>query len=73
MGEDKKSLHDLLEQIAVQNGVSVEEVEREMRRTIDAAWDKPDPGAAESQRKLFPGGKPSIAEFIRVMAEQAKQ
>ena len=62
-----------VEQIAAQNGVSVDEVMRDMQSAIDATWDTPDPMAREKQRKLFPKGKPSIEEFIRVMAGQAKQ
>ena len=73
MGMDKKQLDGLLEQIAAQNGVSVDDVAREMQSTIDATWNNPDPTARESQRKLFPNGKPSIDEFILVVARQIKQ
>ena len=39
---------------------------------IDDAWDNTDPAVRERQRQLFPCGKPTPGEFIRVMAEQAK-
>ena len=61
----------LFEKIAAQYGISVSEVTREMRVAIDAAWNNPDPAIRARQRQLFPNGKPSIEEFIRVIAEQA--
>jgi len=43
----------------------------EMLAAIDAAWSNPDPMIQARQRQLFPNGKPTIEEFIRVMAKQA--
>jgi len=62
---------DPVEWVAVKNAVPVGEALREMQSALDAAWDSPDPAIRESQRALFPLGKPSIDEFIRVMAERA--
>jgi len=45
----------------------------EIQAAVDAAWNSPDPAARARQRQLFPAGKPSAAEFIRVMAEQIKK
>ena len=46
---------------------------KEMRAAIDDAWNNPDPAVRARQRMLFPDGKPSPAEFIRVMTEQVKK
>jgi len=63
----------IFEQIATQHGVSVTEVIREIQIAVDAAWNNPDPAIRAKQRQLFPNGKPSVEEFIRVMAEQAQK
>ena len=63
----------IFEQIAAQHGVSVTEVIREIQIAVDAAWNNPDPAIRAKQRQLFPNGKPSVEEFIRVMAEQAQK
>ena len=68
--EKRKKQADLLQQIATRYGVSVRELVWDMQAVIDATWDNPDPMARAKQRRLFPDGKPSIEEFIRVMAEQ---
>ena len=73
MERGNKQSNALFDRIAAQHGVSVDEAVREIQFVIDATWNHPDPVAREKQRKLFPGGKPSIEEFIRVMAKQAKQ
>ena len=71
MAKDSKPSNELLKKIATYHGVSVDEVVRDMQDTIDATWDNPDPTARKRQQELFPNGKPSIEEFIRVMAKQA--
>ena len=70
--KQKKKPQSMLEQIAQLHGVSVDEVVREMQAAIDAAWNSPVIAIQEQQRKLFPRGKPSVGEFILVMAAQAK-
>jgi len=70
--ENRKNPPDgLFEKIAVQFGVSTDEVVREMQAAIDTAWENSDPAVREMQRQMFPTGKPSIEEFIRVTVEQA--
>ena len=64
--------NELMKKIAAQHGVSVNEVMREMQDLIDATWGNPDPAAKKKQRELFPNGKPSIEEFIRVVVKQVK-
>ena len=69
----KKKLDGIIEQIAARNGVSADEVLREMQIALDAAWNSPDPAARQKQRELFPNGKPSVEEFISVTKKQVKQ
>ena len=45
---------------------------REMQAAVDAAWNDPDPAVQAEQRRLFPNGKPSVDEFIRVIADQIR-
>ena len=73
MTKDKKQSNELFKKIAAQYGVAVDEVVREIQDLIDATWDNPDPTARKKQQELFSNGKPSIEEFIRVMAKQIKQ
>jgi len=69
--KDRKSDSDnIFEQVAAKYGVPVEEVVRDMQEALDDAWDNSDPAARARQRQLFPKGKPSIEEFVRVMAKQ---
>jgi predicted lipoprotein len=63
----------IFEQIAAQYGVSVGEVVRDIQTAVDEAWNNPDPAIRARQRELFPNGKPSVEEFIRVMAEQVER
>jgi len=46
---------------------------KEMQAAVDAAWNDPDPAVQAEQRRLFPNGKPSVDEFIRVIADQIKK
>jgi len=62
---------DPVEWVAMMNAIPTGEALHEMQRALDAAWNNPDPAIRASQRALFPGGKPSVEEFIRVMAERA--
>jgi len=73
MAKGKKQANELFEKIASQHGVSVDRAVGEMQDLIDATWDNPDPTALKKQGELFPNGKPSIEEFIRVMAKQIQQ
>lgn len=57
--------------VAAQEGVSVAEVRRSMQEALDAAWANPE-GEAERQR-LFPGGKPSLEDFILGMAAELRE
>ena len=73
MKKRKNKPEGIFEKLAAQYGVSAGEVVREIQTALDAAWDNPDPAIRERQRAIFPNGKPSVEEFIRVMAERAKE
>lgn len=46
-------------------------IRHQMKKALDAAWRNPD--GAEVRQKLFPDGKPSPEEFIRVIANHIKE
>ena len=69
MAKDNKQSNELFKKIATHHGVSVDNAVRDMQDMIDATWHNPDPEAWKRQQELFPNGKPSIEEFIRVMAK----
>jgi len=73
MAKDKQQSNKLLKMIAAQHGVSVDEVLRDMQDAMNATWNNPDPAARRKQQELFPNGKPTLGEFIHVMAKQVKQ
>ena len=72
MNRRKSDVLKILRKIAVQHGVSVDEVERDILETIDAAWNDADPSVRTRQQELFPNGKPTVEVFIRKMAEQIR-
>lgn len=43
---------------------------KEIKKAIELAWDNPQ--GKDLRDKLFPNGKPSTDEFIRVVSEYAK-
>lgn len=43
----------------------------EMQQAIDMAWSSTDPDVVLFQLQLFPAGKPTVEEFIRVLAAEA--
>lgn len=73
MKKHKKLSGDFFDNIAKQNGVTTDEVKRELQATIDATWNSTEPAERARQRQLFPKGKPSIEEFITVMAREVKK
>ena len=44
-----------------------------MEEAIVVAWESEDPQVKAFQAKLFPNGKPTVEEFIAVMAEYVKK
>lgn len=49
-------------------GKETKTVRQEMEEAINAAWATTDPGAKAMQERLFPKGKPTVEEFIVIMA-----
>jgi hypothetical protein len=67
------SKHDkVVREIAKSHGISVDKVNREIQKAIDAAWNNPDLEVKTQQRLLFPKGKPTIDEFIDVVSKHVK-
>ena len=73
MAKDNKQSDELFKRIAARHGVSADEVTRDLQDMIDATWNNPDPATRKRQQELFPNGKPSVEEFIRVVTKQVKQ
>ena len=46
---------------------------KEMKKAIDLAWENPTMEQKLFQEKYFPEGKPTVEEFIRRVAELARQ
>ena len=54
--------------IAEQEGLTTDDVRREMQLVLNEAWASADPAAQQRQKELFPDGKPSLERFILVLA-----
>ena len=62
-----------IEDLAAQNGVSVEEIRREIEIAIDAAIANPDPEAQKQWEQILKDGrKPTPEEFIEYMADKIR-
>ena len=46
---------------------------KEMQKAIDAAWANPTAEQKLFQEKYFPGGKPTVKEFIKTVSAIARQ
>ena len=66
---NKKSINRCLETIALQNGVSIFEVKKEIQDAIDLAMSSPNP-ETQSQWRAIPckGEKPTPEEVIACLA-----
>lgn len=54
-------------------GESELQIRKDMQEALDAAWATDDPAAKELQERLFPGGKPSLEQFIVTMGRYIKE
>ena len=65
-GAVKMSVKAIYEHIARKNGVSAEEVERDIRIALQTAWkNPPDDGVTRAyQRRISPDGKPPSLEKV---------
>lgn len=50
---------------------SDEQIRRDLQEALDAAWESSDPAALQLQGELFPAGKPTLEQFIEVLAHYA--
>lgn len=61
----------ILEIVAAQNGITVEEAEREMMAAIRAAMASPDPQAQALWKQMCPDGKePDLDTFLTFVANR---
>lgn len=51
-----------IQKVADREGKSYAEIEAAIQEAIDFAWTNP--AAREYQNAMFPGGKPSVPEFV---------
>lgn len=69
-------LRKIYREVAKQNGVTVEEVKREMQEAIDAAYNSPynnDITRAYQDKIPRKGKVPTVDEFILYMADRTKK
>ncbi|MBQ6439215.1 MAG: hypothetical protein IJJ06_03625 [Mogibacterium sp.] len=59
-------MKDILKQVALQNGVSEEEVREEMQKSIHEAYLQKSPAFINT----FGDREPSVEEFLKKMADQ---
>lgn len=59
-------MKDILKQVALHNGVSEEDVRKEMQKSIHEAYLKKSPAFINT----FGDREPSVEEFIKKMADQ---
>lgn len=60
-------------QVAVQNGVSVAEVRRDIQEALDEGWNNPDPQVQEYWRSIpSKHEKPTIEEIIEYISKKVK-
>ncbi|NCC88057.1 MAG: hypothetical protein EOM05_09370 [Clostridia bacterium] len=63
----------LLLEVARKNGVSLEEVRKEINIAIDIAMNDPDPAVQERWKNMkFKGKQPTPEEFVIEMSKQIK-
>lgn len=60
----KKNMKNILEMVAQQEGVSVDEVRQEMELAIEEARNNPDPEKQANFKKMFGNSTPTPEEFI---------
>ena len=63
----------IIKQIAMQNGVTPEYVEEEMRKAMRAGMASTDPHAQELWKKIAPDGKePDLDTFLKFCADRIR-
>lgn len=65
--------NDILTRLALQNGISVPEVRKEIERAIEAGMENPDPEVRESWHMIPRKGKiPTVEEAIDFFSKVAR-
>lgn len=54
-------------------GQSEEQIRKDMQEALDAAWATDDPEAKALQEQLFPGGKPTLEQFIVTLGRHIRE
>ena len=72
MMKKRRNGKDLFEEIGRKNGVSAEEVRKEIEKTIIEAYRNPDPDKQAEFKKRFGGRIPTPEEFIYSLAKEIK-
>ena len=69
----RKNNKDLFDAIGKENGVTAEEVRREIEKAIMEARNNPDPEKQAEFKKYFGDGIPTPEEFIHSLAKELKK
>lgn len=69
---EKIKVRKVIRTLAQRDGVSSEEVLKQIQESIDAAWDNQDPAVRWKQLQLFPAGKPTVEAFVLRLAKELK-
>lgn len=69
----KKIYDEIFQQIALEEGISVEEVKAEMQKAIDSAYNNDDRQCQDNFMNYFGKKKPSIEEFIEKVSEEIRK
>lgn len=72
MIKKEKNRKDLFEEIGKKNGVSAEEVRKEMEKAIMEGYNNPDPEKRVEFRKRFGDGIPTLEEFIYILSKELR-
>lgn len=62
-----------IEDIAKERGTTPNDIRKNIQIAIDMAWKSKDKKEKETQNKLFPNGKPSIENFLRVLENKIRK
>lgn len=68
--KEKIAVAVAIQATAAKEGTSFEEARRQMQLALDEAWAVTDPVTRRRQNELFPEGKPTVEEFILVLAKK---
>lgn len=70
---DRMKGRSVIRQTADHFGESELQIRKDMQDALDEAWATADPEAKALQEQLFPGGKPTLEEFIVTLGRHIKE